>query len=86
MDIIQRLHDWTKRKLTDRLAARWGMIRRCPWCLQWVETDGAHSMRKAEHNPFFDTFTCGCCGGESHWEFAPAPIYRGHGKAPEPKL
>lgn len=84
VDIIESLHKWTSKKKEDRLLARWGMIRRCPWCSQWVETNDAHSMKKASHNPFFDTFTCGVCGGESHWEFGPAPIYRGVGKGPSP--
>ena len=84
-DFVQRLHNWTTRKLLDRLLKRWGMIRRCPWCHQCVETDGKHEMRTCEENPLFDTFTCGVCGGESHWEFGPVPLYRGHGKPPEPK-
>ena len=86
MDLVKRLHDWTSSKLHDRRLKRWGMTRTCPWCLQCVETDGKHEMKTCEENPFCDTFTCGGCGGESHWEFGPAPMYRGHGKAPKPKF
>lgn len=82
--LIDRLHDWTARKKHERLLARWGMTRQCPWCRQTVETDGLHKMREADHCAFFDTFTCGVCGGESHWEFGPVPLPRGIGAPPKP--
>lgn len=83
-DLIEKLHRWTERKLQERRLARWGMTRQCPWCNQCVETNDAHQMREAEHCAFFDTFTCGVCGGESHWEFGPVPLPRGLGKPPPP--
>lgn len=86
MDIVKALHNWTGDLLDRRQLRRWKMTRWCPWCLQLVETDGKHTMRTCEENPFFDTYTCGVCGGESIWEFSMAPIYRGYGKPPEPKF
>jgi len=83
-DALRALHDWTAKKLHDRLLRRWGMTRTCPWCRQCVETDGKHHMRTADHCEFFDTFTCGVCGGESHWEFGPVPLARGLGNPPIP--
>lgn len=83
-DLIQRLHDWTSRKLAERTLSRWGQTRQCPWCRQTVEAGDNHAMREAEHCAFFDTFTCGTCGGESHWEFGPVPMPRGLGKPPTP--
>jgi hypothetical protein len=83
MGVIDFLHGWTSRKLHERQLARWGMMRVCPWCGDWVERDGNHQMREAP-NPFFDRFTCGCCGGESDWEFGPVPMYRGPGNSPKP--
>jgi len=85
MTLVDRIYTWARRKRLDRLVKEWGQIRTCPWCRQFVEEGGKHQMRQAAHNPFFDTFTCGNCGGESHWEFAPAPIYRGFGSGPQPR-
>lgn len=84
IDVIQKVYDWSRRRLLERLARRWGMIRTCPWCRQCVETDGRHQMRASDLSPMFDTFTCGVCGGESHWEFGPAPMIRGLGSPPAP--
>ena len=79
---IQKLHAWSGDKLRGRLLERWGMIRTCPWCRQCVEAGGNHEMRTSDISPMFDTFTCGVCGGESHWEFGPAPMIRGVGNGP----
>jgi hypothetical protein len=84
MDLIERLHNWTSQKIGERLLRKWGQTRECPWCRQIIEQGGNHKIRQSEHCPFFDTFTCGICGGESHWEFGPAPLARGLGKPPEP--
>ena len=84
MDLIERLHNWTTRKMHERTMRKWGQTRQCPWCRQTIEAGGKHSMRQADHCEFFDTFTCGNCGGESHWEFGPAPLARGLGGPPEP--
>lgn len=83
-DLIEKLHGWTERKLQVRLSAKYGMTRQCPWCRQCVESNGEHQMRAASHCEFFDTFVCGVCGGESHWEFGPVPMSRGLGKPPTP--
>lgn len=83
-DVIQKIFDWSSEKLRRRELDRWGQTRQCPWCRQMVETGGKHSMRRAEHCVLFDTFTCGNCGGESHWEFGPFPIARGLGAPPTP--
>lgn len=83
-DLIGKIHDWASRKLRDRELRRWGQTRQCPWCRQMVETNGEHLMRKSEHCELFDTFTCGVCGGESHWEFGPVPFPRGLGEPPNP--
>ena len=85
MDFVKALHDWAGRKLHERLVSQWGMTRSCPWCRQIVETNGRHSIRQASHCSFFDTFTCGVCGGESHWEFGPFPLPRGLGSPPTPE-
>lgn len=82
MSVIEWIHAWADRKLHEQTLRRWGMTRQCPWCNQCVEREGNHQIRECDENPFFDTFTCGNCGGESHWEFGPCPIPRGQGRPP----
>lgn len=82
MDVIAKLHAYTSRKMFERVLARRGQTRTCPWCYQCVEDGHKDAMRVSEWCDLFDTHTCGHCGGESIWEFGPCPLIRGLGAPP----
>lgn len=84
MDIIERLHDWSKRKLHDRLLRRYGGLQRCTWCRQIAQTDGDWSFDKWDRDQMLDKLTCGVCGGTSLWRFELGMMYVAALDPPQP--
>lgn len=72
-----------KKREDMRFLRRVGMTCTCPWCKQVMQRfDDTHMEDWLPNALPFDKFTCGNCGGESLWEFAPCWLFRGCLTAP----
>lgn len=84
MGLIEKLHDWSARKIDERRLQRFGGIQKCPWCRQIANQGDGWSITEWPRDAFLDVLTCGCCGGTSLWRFEIGMIYIGPLDAPSP--
>ncbi len=75
MNIIKRIHDWSKRKLHDKLLCEYGGTQTCPWCRQCAQSQKGWHFKDWDRDPMLNELKCGICGGTSLWRFELGMIY-----------